>query len=353
MRPQLPTLGSPPPKSPWAGVLIASLVIGSVVGGGYWAWKRLGTDTPAATTAEIEATLAQEAAKAAADAGAAHAVKVETPPVAASPYRHASVNLQGALETGIVQQVGSGVGPALAQVVNRALVWWVETPSGLMRNDIIDVVFEERANEEPVLHAIRFKSGKNGKTHSAFRFQPDGEPYARFYEPDGRELELRLTDSPIDEYDQVTSLLRDGRGHNGVDFRAPVGTPVKAPFTGIVKRKNWNFRYNGNCLELHEIGGKRRRALFLHLDELPKNLKVGGRVQKGEVIAASGNSGRSFAPHLHYQLMRDEKRAIDPFDSHDTWRRTLPGSARAAFETAMKRFEVQLNGAGGATAQTP
>ncbi len=80
---------------------------------------------------------------------------------------------------------------------------------------------------------------------------------------------MRLENSPLDDYEQVTSLLRDGRRHKGVDFKAAVGTPVKAPFTGVVKRKNWNFSSNGNCLELEELGGKRRRALFLHLSELP------------------------------------------------------------------------------------
>lgn len=344
MRPPLPTLGAPPPKNPLAGMVITSLVIGAIVGGGYWAWKRAAPDEQA------QAVVAGEVQ----DAGAPVAQQAAPPPapVAPSPYKFASLTLLGPLETAVVAQVGPTVGPALAQVLNRALVWWVPMPSGLMRNDVIDLVYEERVNEEPLLHAVRFKSAKNGKTHSAYRFKAEGDTYARFYEPDGQELELRLVDSPIEDYEQVTSLLRDGRGHNGVDFKAPVGTPVKAPFNAVVTRKNWNFRYNGNCFELRELGGKGRRALFLHLDEIPKNLQVGSKVQRGAVIAASGNSGRSFAPHLHYQLMRDEKRALDPFDSHATRRRSLPTAARAAFEQEMKRFEGQLNGAAGATAQT-
>ena len=93
---------------------------------------------------------------------------------------------------------------------------------------------------------------------------------------------MRLEHSPLDDYEQVTSLLRDGRRHKGVDFKAAVGTPVKAPFTGVVKRKNWNFSSNGNCLELEELSGKRRRALFLHLSELPRELKPGKRFSAGQ-----------------------------------------------------------------------
>lgn len=350
MRPPLPTLGPPPPRSPWPGVVIASLVIGGVVGGGYWGFKKLRSDGAEETPVEQ----AVVGAAAPVDAGAQTAAKapapVAAPTTAPSPYRRARVDLQGALETALVAEVGGDVGPALAQVVNRALVWWVAMPSGLLRNDVIEVLFEERAGEEPLLHAIRFKSGKNGKTHAAYRFLVEGDTYARFFEPEGLELEHRLKDSPIDDYEQVTSLLRDGRGHKGVDFKAPVGTPVKAPFTATVTRKNWNFRANGNCLELREVGGKGRHALFLHLDELPKGIKVGDRVPRGTVIAASGNSGRSFAPHLHYQLMRDEKRALDPFDSHETYRRSLPNGARAAFEVAMKKFDAQLTSGSESTA---
>ncbi len=178
----------------------------------------------------------------------------------------------------------------------------------------MDVLYEMRPGEEPLVHAVRFTSNKTGQTHRAYRFQAAGDNNPRYYLPSGEELELRLEHSPLDDYEQVTSLLRDGRRHKGVDFKTAVGTPVKAPFTGVVRRKNWNFRFNGNCVELEEVGGKRRRALFLHLDELPRSLKVGDRFAVGSMLGRSGNTGRSFAPHLHYQL--------------DGRRRARPGSLR-------------------------
>jgi murein DD-endopeptidase MepM/ murein hydrolase activator NlpD len=145
------------------------------------------------------------------------------------------------------------------------------------------------------------------------------------------ELEERLVDAPLDSWEQVTSLLRDGRRHKGVDFKTPVGTPVKATFDGVVARKNWNFRGNGNSIELQESGGKGRTALYLHLAELPKSLAVGQKFKRGEVMAKSGNTGHSFAPHLHYQLMSGDK-VIDPFESHATMRASLPAADKAAFD---------------------
>jgi murein DD-endopeptidase MepM/ murein hydrolase activator NlpD len=117
---------------------------------------------------------------------------------------------------------------------------------------------------------------------------------------------------------------------------------VKAPFTGTVARKNWSFRYNGNCIELQEVGGKHRRALFLHMDELPRSLKVGDRFNVGTVLGRSGNSGRSFAPHLHYQLEAADERVLDPYETHRTYRRSLAPALRGAFEAEMRRLDGLL-----------
>ncbi len=102
--------------------------------------------------------------------------------------------------------------------------------------------------------------------------------------------------------------MRDGRGHKGVDFKTPMGSPVKAPFEATVVRKNWNWKGNGNSIELHESGGHGWTVLFLHLSE-PSSLASGAHVSRGEVVGKSGNTGHSFAPHLHYQLMAGQRRS--------------------------------------------
>ncbi|MDY7231578.1 M23 family metallopeptidase [Hyalangium rubrum] len=340
MRPSLPTLGQPPKRSRFGSVVLVSLVLGGVAGGVWW-WKQnkggmLPSGAPTAVTANATP-----------DAGAALAAAPTPPPPPADPLvaaglARASVKIDGPLETALVQGTDPTVGPALAQVVTRSLVWWVAVPNEILRGDTLDVLYQVRPNEEPLVHAVRFTSNKTGQTHAAYRFQAQGDSNARYYLPSGEEMEMRLEHSPLEHYEQITSLLRDGRRHKGVDFKAAVGTPVKAPFTGIVKRKNWNFSGNGNCVELEELGGKRRRALFLHLSELPRDLKPGTRFSTGQVIAASGNSGRSFAPHLHYQLMTQDDRVLDPFDSHRTFRRSLPQEQRSALEAEIRRLDSLL-----------
>lgn len=341
--PPMPTLGPQPRSRPLAKVLVFSLIMGGVIGGIYW-WTS--DDAPeAGPEAIVRIPADDDVARAILggvypDGAPEEAAKPEAAEAATGP-RSFSVEVHGPLETAIIRGSDADIGPALAQVVNRALVWWMTVPRDLRAGDLLQVVYEPVAGEEPRVHAVRYQSERHGKTFAAYRFHPEGETYARFYEADGRELEERLQHSPLDDYDQVTSILRDGRGHKGVDFKLPVGGPVKAPFDGVVARRNWNFRANGNCIEFKERGGKGRSAIFLHLDALPPGTQNGTVFKRGQVMAQTGNSGRSFAPHLHYQLMQGN-RVLDPFKEHATYRRELPATAKAGFDAERSRLDALL-----------
>ena len=227
--------------------------------------------------------------------------------------------IESSLEAAVVAKVGKTHGPALAQVAKRVLVWWVSPTTDLRKGDRLELVYRIRENgEEPEVKAIWFRSEKLGETKSAVRYQPEGARWERWYAPDGKEVELRLVGGPIKDYEQVTSLLRDGRRHRGVDFKTDVGTPIYAPFSGRIVRRNWSFRGNGNSLDIQGEGGM--HALLLHLSSIDRKVRRGSWVKKGQLIAKSGNTGRSTAPHLHYQLERANKRIVDPFRFHKTQR---------------------------------
>ncbi len=339
--PEMPTLGAAPKKSPVAPIAITAVVVGLLTGGIYWVRSSPSDTGPAVATPQVgEAAVPQ-----AGDPGAPAPVAA---PVVAAPVvpekgglRAFQVTINGPLESAIVGSEGKEVGTPLTQVVNRSLVWWVRVPQDLVKGDTLAVVYETREGQEPLVHAVRFESRKQGRTFETYRFKTTGENTARYYQADASELEERLVDSPLETYEQITSLLRDGRKHKGVDFKTPSGTPVLATFDGVVVRKNWNFRGNGNSIELQETGGQGRTALFLHLSEVPKTLVSGQRIKRGEEIAKSGNTGHSFAPHLHYQLMRGDK-VIDPFVSHKTTRRNLAVGERPAFEKRMGELKVLI-----------
>jgi len=85
--------------------------------------------------------------------------------------------------------------------------------------------------------------------------------------------------------------------HSGLDIGAPVGTPVKAPAPGTVVFAGVNAEYGRMLIIEH---GNETKSLYGHLSRL--SVAVNQKVQRGEVIAMTGNTGRSSGPHLHYEI---------------------------------------------------
>ncbi len=123
-----------------------------------------------------------------------------------------------------------------------------------------------------------------------------------------KQEELKYTPSILPSYGYMTSgfgYRRDpftGRikFHEGLDISAPIGTPVYAPADGIVTFVGIR---NGYGLTVEIKHGDRYITRYAHLSE--SLVRVGQRVQRGDMIARVGNSGRSTGPHLHYEVMKD------------------------------------------------
>jgi murein DD-endopeptidase MepM/ murein hydrolase activator NlpD len=97
-------------------------------------------------------------------------------------------------------------------------------------------------------------------------------------------------------------ILRVSRMHAGVDFPVPVGTPLYAAGDGRVSFVGTRGGY-GNVLEIeHPLAGKMTR--YAHLTRAADGIRVGAAVSRGQVVAFSGNTGLSTAPHLHYEVRK-------------------------------------------------
>jgi murein DD-endopeptidase MepM/ murein hydrolase activator NlpD len=97
------------------------------------------------------------------------------------------------------------------------------------------------------------------------------------------------------------------RMHVGIDIVTPTGTPIVATANGVVEEIIYEMNGYGHMVKLkHEEG---YQTIYAQLSEA--KVKVGDKVEKGQLIALSGNSGRSTAPHLHYEVIHNGKR-VDP-----------------------------------------
>lgn len=100
--------------------------------------------------------------------------------------------------------------------------------------------------------------------------------------------------------------------HYGMDFTAPRGTPIFAAGDGVIERADANSSGYGNHVRIDH--GYGYVSLYAHLRERnPYNVKVGQKVKRGDIIGYVGSTGRSQAPHLHYEIFKDGDR-INPIN---------------------------------------
>lgn len=104
--------------------------------------------------------------------------------------------------------------------------------------------------------------------------------------------------------------LRYRRHHDGVDFRARIGTPIYATGDGVVKFAGRRGTY-GILLEIdHGFGYETRYA---HLSRFSDGIRPGKRIKRGDIVGYTGNTGVTTGPHLHYEV-RKNGRAVDPLN---------------------------------------
>jgi murein DD-endopeptidase MepM/ murein hydrolase activator NlpD len=108
---------------------------------------------------------------------------------------------------------------------------------------------------------------------------------------------------------RIHPIYKIPKMHKGIDFSAPVGTPVRATGDGLVQTVTRTERGLGNQIVIdHGFGYK---TLYASLDEL--NVRQGERVKRGDLIGTVGNTGLSVAPHLHYEVHLNGK-AMNPIN---------------------------------------
>lgn len=235
--------------------------------------------------------------------------------------------------------------PNLAELlsahVSRLIVWDIDLRKDIRQGDELKILFKTLSEKEirerndipdliEVL-AIKYYSKKQSREISIYKFHEKGDKYSRYYYKDGNCIDKIIKPKLMDDYIQVTSMLKDRYPkHDGIDFKTPVGTHVYATKNGKVTRTNWKTKYNGYCVEI-KVDGQKEYLKYLHLSDVL--VKPGQRVKVGTHIANSGNTGRSTAPHLHYQVDRgNHGKVFNPFSYHETYSRSVTDNNKVDFE---------------------
>lgn len=262
-----------------------------------------------------------------------------TAALAAGTPTSVHTSIKGSIEASLVRVV-RGDGPALAAQVARLLRWRGDVVRNVQPRDELRLLYE--SNPEPQLLAIAYRGSEIQLT--AYRFDDSGG-VPRFYDENGTLVEPFIVANPVPDYVQITEVPQRGSGkrrHKGLDLKAPEGTSVSLPFDAVVTRVNWATRANGNCIEV--AYGDGTLARFLHLSEVDPLVKTRSRLKAGVRLGAVGSTGRSSAPHLHYEIRGRNGSVINPLERHGTTTAKLPAKQKSSFERQRAKYDLALRG---------
>ena len=212
----------------------------------------------------------------------------------------------------------AGVPPPVIVYLIRIYSFDVDFQRDIQRGDNFELLFEvfyNKRDEFAKFGAIKYAKLRVRETElPLYRFvMPDGK--SDYFNNDGHSVRKALMKTPIDGA-RLTSrfgqrkhpILGYKKMHRGIDFGAPRGTPVMAAGNGIVEVAGWNGHY-GRYLRIRH--NSRYKTAYAHLSKFHRNIRTGKRVRQGQIIAFVGSTGRSTGPHLHYEILVNNKR-INP-----------------------------------------
>lgn len=198
------------------------------------------------------------------------------------------------------------------------LRWDVDFARGLDAGDHYAIVFERFLGEGGEVRYGRLLAAElqvSGRAVSIYAFDaPDGRIV--YYDGEGRSLERSYLSAPVD-FQRISSgfsrsryhpVLHRWRAHQGIDYAADPGTPVRTIADGVVVRAGWAGGY-GRMVEIRHANGIVTR--YGHLSKFTPGLQPRMQVSQGTVIGAVGSSGLATGPHLHFEL-RVNGVATDP-----------------------------------------
>jgi len=193
----------------------------------------------------------------------------------------------------------------------RIFGWDIDFVKDIRSGDTFHVIYtghligDKKVSDGDIL-AAEFTT--QGQRYRAIRFE-DSDGNASFYSPKGESMLGTFLRSPV-EFSRISSrfgkrrhpISKKWKAHNGVDYAAARGTPIRATANGKVVHAGRKGGY-GKTVVLRHAG--RFTTLYAHMNGFAKNIKAGARVEQGQTIGYVGSTGYSTGPHVHYEFRVD------------------------------------------------
>ncbi len=254
----------------------------------------------------------------------------------------------GIIDYSIYQTLEDGNAPTeLVHSLSDIYAWQIDLFK-IHKGDRFKVIYEEvqirgeRVGIGKVL-AAHFERGR--ENYFAVYFDQGGQN--TYFDEEGGSLRKAFLKAPL-KYSRISSrfsndrlhpVLKVHRPHHGIDYAAPVGTPVRAVGEGIVVKAN----YSGGAGNFVKIKHNSVYTTgYMHLSKYGENVRVGKRVKQGDIIGYVGSSGISTGPHLDYRIWKDG-RPVDALTIEMPPSEPVRQEQREAYEAVRNQMIDELN----------
>ena len=205
----------------------------------------------------------------------------------------------------------AGVTPLLALALSDIYAWSIDF-FGLQRGDSFKALYEVMSYNGDVLDIgnVKYAEFKNaGKSFEAYHYVLDGQGN-EYWNENGESMRKAFLKAPLN-YKRISSgftynrrhpITRKVQPHTGIDYAAPMGTPVVSIGDGVVVEKGYKGA-GGHTVKIKH--NSVYTSAYLHLSKYGKGIAVGTRVKQGQIIGYVGSSGRSTGPHLDFRVWKN------------------------------------------------
>jgi len=210
--------------------------------------------------------------------------------------------------------------------------------------DSIDAFFDngEDGDRAELLYA---SITARGETYKYYRFQSPDDQGVDYFDPTGKSTRKFLVRKPIASGElrsvfgmRYHPILHYTRPHNGVDWAAPIGTPIFAAGNGTIIKAGWDSGY-GRRVEIEHNNGY--VTTYNHMSAFARGLREGAYVKQGQIVGYLGASGLATGPHLHYEVIVNG-RFVDPLRVRIAKTRQFEGRLLVDFKKERDRIDALM-----------
>ncbi|MBO0733863.1 MAG: M23 family metallopeptidase [Methylocapsa sp.] len=250
-------------------------------------------------------------------------------------------------ETALKQEIPR---PVIDELV-RIFANDVDFQRGVSAGDSFEVLYDGSEEGEAHNQLLYAAISARNETFRYYRFQAPDDSLVDYYDQDGRSTRKFLVRMPL-VGGRFTSgfgmrfhpILGYARPHMGVDWAAPIGTPIFAAGNGTIIKAEWDSGY-GRRIEIQHANGY--ITTYNHLSGFARGAKEGAHVRQGQVIGYLGQTGLATGPHLHYEIVVNGH-FVDPMRVKLARTRQFDGRLLAAFRRERDRIDALVQKATGA-----